>query len=304
MFARLPRSQRALARRRASTIGASLDQAVARLPHKEALRGVTQDVRWSFQELRAKVDELANGFVDLQFQVGDVVALWLPNSVENVVTQLAAARAGLTLAVIAPDVAAVDELAFVLQDSGASGLVFEPKQAGRNKTDIVRTLLPELRTFRERKEVFRPKQFRRLHSVITTSWDHVEGMINLSGMMVNSPEPFAMKAVTKALNDKTPLAVTYSKVEGQNPKKSAVLTHGDLLKRAEALAQSLKLTAADNLLLTGEETGLSLGPYAAIGKSSQIVLPSTEYSKEATLQAMKVEHCSVVGSGLDNFKRV
>ena len=67
---------------------------------------------------------------------------------------------------------------------------------------------------------------------------------------------------------------------------------------------SLKLTATDNLLLTGEETGLSLGPYAAIGKSSQIVLPSTEYSKEATLQAMKVEHCSVVGSGLDNFKRV
>ena len=58
--------------------------------------------------------------------------------------------------------------------------------------------------------MFRPKQFRHLHSVITTSWDHVEGMINLSGMMVNSPEPFVMKAVTKTLNDKTPLAVTYS----------------------------------------------------------------------------------------------
>uniref|UniRef100_M4BHS1 AMP-dependent synthetase/ligase domain-containing protein n=1 Tax=Hyaloperonospora arabidopsidis (strain Emoy2) TaxID=559515 RepID=M4BHS1_HYAAE len=146
MFARLPLSQRALARRSVSTIGASLDQAVARLPHKEALRGVTQDVRWSFQELRAKVDELANGFLDLKFQVGDVVALWLPNSVENVVTQLAAARAGLTLAVIAPEVAEMEELAFILQDSGASGLVFEPKQAGRNQTHIVQTLFPELST--------------------------------------------------------------------------------------------------------------------------------------------------------------
>ena len=67
---------------------------------------------------------------------------------------------------------------------------------------------------------------------------------------------------------------------------------------------SLKLTATDKVLLTGEETGLLLGPLAAISQSSQIVLSSVEYSKEAVLQAMKVEQCSVVGSGLDNSKRV
>jgi hypothetical protein len=123
-------------------------------------------------------------------------------------------------------------------------------------------------------EVFRPKNFRHLHSVITTSWDPVEGMINLSGMMVNSPEPYAMKAVAKTLSDKTPLVFTYSseylavtwwplwiqantfsaEVEGQNPKKSAVLTHGDLLKRADKLAKrfaaSLGATCVEVLLFT------------------------------------------------------
>ncbi|KAE9029353.1 hypothetical protein PF004_g1001 [Phytophthora fragariae] len=294
----------AMGARAASTVGATLDEAVARLPHKEALRSVKKDVRWSFKELDAAVDELANGFLDLQFRAGDVVALWLPNSAENVLTQLAAARAGLTLAVIEPQVSQAEELAFILQDSQAAGLVFEPKQAGRNQTEIVQGLFPELATFRERMEVFRPKTFRHLHSVITTSWEPVEGMINLNGMMVNGPEPYAMKAVTKTLSDKTPLAVTYSKVEGQNPKKSAVLTHGDLLKRAEKLAKSLNLTASDKILLTGEEAGLSLGPFAAIGQSSQVVLPSTEFSEEAVQQAMKVENCSIVGSGLENFKRV
>ncbi|CAI5744111.1 unnamed protein product [Peronospora destructor] len=267
--------------RTASTVSAALDEAVARLPHKEALRSVKQDVRWSFKELNARVEELANGFLDLQFEAGDVVAVWLPNSVENVVTQLAVARAGLTLAVIEPEVAAAEELAFILQDSKASGLVFEPKQAGRNQTEIVQGLFPELATFRERMEVFRPKKL--------SSFAH--------------PEPYAMMAVAKTLSDKTPLAVTYSKMEGQNPKKTKVLTHGDVLKRAETLAKSLKLTATDKVLLTGEKTGLSLGPLAAISQNSQIVL-STEFTKEAVQQAIEAEHCSIVGSGLENFKRV
>ncbi|KAK1940694.1 Acyl-CoA synthetase family member 2 [Phytophthora citrophthora] len=294
----------AMGARNASTVGATLDEAVARLPHKEALRSVSQDVRWSFKELNAAVDELANGFLDLQFQRGDVVAVWLPNSTENVLTQLAAARAGLTLAVIEPEVSEAEELAFILQDSNASGLVFEPKQAGRNQTQIVQGLFPELATYRERMEVFRPKNFRNLHSIITTSWDHVEGMANLNGIMVNSPEPYAMKALSKTLDDKTPLAVTYSKVEGQNPKKGAVLTHGDVLKQAEKLAKSLKLTATDKVLLTGEETGLSLGPLAAIGQNSQVVLASKEFNAEAVQQALESESCSIVGSGLENFKRV
>lgn len=70
--------------RAASTVGGALEEAVARLPHKEALRSVKQDLRYSFQELSAAVDELANGFVDLKFATGDVLAVWLPNNAENV----------------------------------------------------------------------------------------------------------------------------------------------------------------------------------------------------------------------------
>lgn len=60
------------------------------------------------------------------------------------ITQLAAAKAGLTLAVIEPEIATAEEVAFVLADSKASGLLFEPKMAGRNQTAVVQQLLPEL----------------------------------------------------------------------------------------------------------------------------------------------------------------
>ncbi|TDH72353.1 hypothetical protein CCR75_000779 [Bremia lactucae] len=308
MHAHLVRSKvllrAAMGIRSASTVGGALDEAVVRMPHKEALRSIKQDVRYSFKELNAAVNELANGFLDLQFESGNVVALWLPNSIENVITQLAAARAGLTVAIIEPEVSQAEELAFILQDSNASGLVFEPKQGGRNQTEIVQGLFPELATFRQRKEVFRPKNFRHLHSIITTSWDPVEGMLNLNGMMINSPEPYVMKAVSKLLSKQTPLAVTYSKVDGHMPKKSEVLSHGDLLTHAEMLAKSLDLHATDKILLTGEKAGLTVGPLAAIARSAQIVLPSTEYDQDAVQQALKLENCSIVGSGLKHFARV
>lgn len=45
-----------------------------------------------------------------------------------------------------------------------------------------------------------------------------------------------------------------AEVEGQNPKKSAVLTHGDLLKRAEKLAKRFVRTQTGNILVAGSLT--------------------------------------------------
>lgn len=62
------------------------------------------------------------------------------------IAQLAAAKAGVTLAVIDPKVSTAEEIEYILQDSKASGLLFEPKIAGRNQTEIVQGLFPELAT--------------------------------------------------------------------------------------------------------------------------------------------------------------
>lgn len=62
------------------------------------------------------------------------------------ITQLAAAKAGITLAVIDPKVSTAEEIEFILHDSKASGILFEPKIAGRNQTQIIQGLFPELAT--------------------------------------------------------------------------------------------------------------------------------------------------------------
>ncbi|GAB9465267.1 Hect e3 ubiquitin [Globisporangium polare] len=290
--------------RAASTVGGALDEAVERLPHKEALRSIKQELRWSFKELNAIVDEVAFGLHSLKFEPGNVLAVWLPNNAESVITQLAAAKAGITLAVIDPKVSTAEEIEFILHDSKASGILFEPKIAGRNQTQIIQGLFPELATFREQFEVFRPKKFRNLHTVISTGFEPVEGIAQFHQVMVNTPEKHEAVALKKAVNEKTPLAVSYSKVDGQSPKKGDVLTHADVLKRAKDLAKSLTLTATDKILMTGEETALSFAPVAAIESSSLVVLASAEFDHEAIKHALKLEPCNIVGSGAANFKRV
>ncbi|DAZ99879.1 TPA: hypothetical protein N0F65_008622 [Lagenidium giganteum] len=293
-----------LGARAASTVGGALDEAVDRLPHKEAVRFVKQDLRWSYQELNKFVNDLANGLQDLHFQKGDVLAVWLPNNAENLVTQFAAAKAGLTVALIDPKISTAAEIEHILKDSKASGIVFEPKISGRNQTKVIQQLMPELATHENNQEVFRPKNFRNLHTVISTGDDWTDGTIPYQSIFLNSPEPHVMERVKKTLSEKTPLAFTYSKVEGQNPKKSDVLTHGDFLKRAAELAKTLQLKNTDKVCFTEYEHGLSFAPLAAVEKNSLLVVPSEEPCEESLKKALSVEPCNIVGHGVSAFKRV
>lgn len=58
--------------------------------------------------------------------------------------------------------------------------------------------------------MFRPKNFRNLHTVISTGFEPVAGIAHFHQVMVNTPEKQVVAALKKAVNEKTPLVVTYS----------------------------------------------------------------------------------------------
>jgi hypothetical protein len=62
------------------------------------------------------------------------------------VTQLAAAKTGLTLAVIPPEISTAEDIEYILQDAKAAGIIYEPKVGGRNQAEVIRSLFPELQT--------------------------------------------------------------------------------------------------------------------------------------------------------------
>jgi acyl-CoA synthetase (AMP-forming)/AMP-acid ligase II len=227
-----------------STIGNALESAVEKLPYREALRLFPNNdrnvgLRLSYSELDGFVNELTNGFLELKFKKGDTIALWLPNNAENVVAQLAAAKAGLTVASIDQSISTAEELSFVINDSKAVALLFEPKINSRNNTAIVEEVLSKKTG---------------LYTAITTATDPVDGIQLFQHIMVNSLEPhFAAQRRTQ-IDASTPAVVAYTSIlhvfvaqfiilcflgnHGQKPKRSSVLTHGDVLNKAQEIISS------------------------------------------------------------------
>src|SRR5215813_6548988 len=86
----------------ADTIGVHFDKVVAQWPEQEALVVRQQKIRWTYCELKERVDQFAAGLIALGLEPGDRLGIWSPNNAEWVVTQFAAAKAGLILVNINP----------------------------------------------------------------------------------------------------------------------------------------------------------------------------------------------------------
>ena len=120
-----------------STLPAMFDAFTAQLGPKPALE--YRDRTTSYAQLRAAVDAVASGLVDLGVGPGTAVALYLPNTPYHPITFFAVLRCGGRVVHLSP-LDAERELAFKLKDSGARILVttnvgFLALMAGKMQAD-------------------------------------------------------------------------------------------------------------------------------------------------------------------------
>ncbi len=99
------------------TIGRAFDDTALRFASRDALIVPLQQVRWSYAELKHRVDLLAGGLISLGLKPGDRIGIWAPNCAEWAVTQFASAKAGLILVNINPAYR-LAELEFCLKKVG------------------------------------------------------------------------------------------------------------------------------------------------------------------------------------------
>ena len=84
------------------TIGADLEATVARVPDREAIVVPFQDVRLTYAQFDAAVDEIARGLLALDLVPGDRLGIWSPNCLEWALVQYATAKLGVILVNLNP----------------------------------------------------------------------------------------------------------------------------------------------------------------------------------------------------------
>lgn len=102
--------------------------------------------RWSYDQLLADAEQVARALLG-RFRPGEHVAVFAANCPEWVLLEMGAALAGLTLVTVNPAFL-VQEVAYLLGQSRASGVVVQPQYRGRDLLAVVaqaRAGLPNLR---------------------------------------------------------------------------------------------------------------------------------------------------------------
>ena len=129
------------------TIGDNLDETAGRNPETLALVSRHQQIRWTYREFLAAVNEAARAFIDLGVARGDRVGIWAPNSAEWAVTQYATAKVGAILVNINPAYR-THELQYALDQSGVSVLVSDEAFKSSRYLEMIEQVRPEVPALR------------------------------------------------------------------------------------------------------------------------------------------------------------
>ena len=252
-----------------TTIGQALDDAAARFGDREALVSCAEELRWTYRQLNAAVDDLARGLVAAGVAKGDRVAIWSPNCAAWVLTQYATAKLGAILVTVNPAYRA-HELAYVLTQSGARMLV----AAEGFKTSDYRSMVEQVRGDC-------PDLLRTVF-LGTADWDE----------LTTVGQGKALDAADLSPDD--PINIQYTSGTTGFP-KGATLSHRNILGNGFLVGELCRYTERDRVCVPVPFYhcfGMVMGNLAALTHGACIVIPAPSFDPVATLEAVQAERCT------------
>jgi fatty-acyl-CoA synthase len=257
------------------TVGEALAATAARLPDAPAVVSRHQDVRLTWSELAAQVEDVARGLLAIGVSQGDRVGIWSPTRVEWTLLQFATARVGAILVNVNPAYRP-PELAYALGQSGVRVLVTAPSFKTSDYVDMVSSVRSSLPTL-ERVVVLGP------------DWDSlVHG-----GRAVDVGRLLEREA---SLDCDDPINIQYTSGTTGSP-KGATLTHHNILNNAASIAEVLGYSEADRVCIPVPLYhcfGMGIGNLGCVASGATMVYPAESFTPDLTLDAIAEERCTSI----------
>lgn len=223
-----------------ATYASALAWLADRFGQREAL--VFRGERYSFAEVKSRIDEASRRFEALGLRAGDRVALWLPNRPEFLWCWLGASQIGLVTVVLNTRLK-LPEVRYQLEQSDSTALVIPGRGSFRDFPAEVAELCPEIRT--QEAGALRTASLPGLRVVVTL--DSEPGWPGLVRWPPFGAEPEGLRAPSYVTDPDAPALISYSSGTTALP-KGALITHC-VWRKAYDIGERVDLTCEDRLYL-------------------------------------------------------
>ena len=295
------------------TIGVHFDKVAQRWSERDALIVRQQNIRWSYGELKAKVDAFAAGLLALGLSPGDRVGIWSPNNAEWAVTQFATAKAGLILVNINPAYR-LSEVEYALNKVGCKALITAESFKTGDYIAMLRELAPEIDRAAPGK--LQAKRLPTLTTLIRIGGGETRGFLRFDDVLGMGGERHraALAELAGKLQFDDPINIQFTSGTTGAP-KGATLTHHNILNNGYFIGEALRLTDRDRVCIPVPLYhcfGMVLGNLACMTHGAAMVYPAEGFDPLATLEAVEAERCTalygvptmfIAELGLPEFKR-
>ncbi|MGN6516356.1 MAG: AMP-binding protein [Rhizomicrobium sp.] len=264
-----------------TTIGAALERAAKDWQRRTALIARQQNIAWTFEELNARADRLATGFLELGIGVGDRIGIWAANCAEWTLTQFAAAKIGAILVTINPAYRKA-ELEYALNKSGCRVLVLMEAHRGVAFALMLRELVAE-------------KKLPLLEQALLIGRRRQQGFLAFDDIADTKPDGRA-SAIGARLKPGDAINIQFTSGTTGFP-KGATLSHRNILNNGFFVGEAIGLAPQDKLCIPVPLYhcfGMVMGNLGCLTHGSAMVYPSEGFDPLAVLQTVQDEKCTAL----------
>ncbi|SDZ94106.1 AMP-binding protein [Microbulbifer marinus] len=277
------------------TIGDKFDQVAENYPDNEALVVRHQGIRWNYREFQQQVDTCARALLAIGIDKGDRVGIWSPNCAEWTTLQFATAKIGAILVNINPSYR-LHELEYALNHSQTRMLVIAERFKSSDYTRMLYELAPELQSSDRGK--LAAARLPHLQVVVNLAERDYGGMWRWNDLLeqADKASEAQLAAVQQSLHYRDPINIQYTSGTTGFP-KGATLSHHNILNNGFFVAESIKLTEHDRLVIPVPLYhcfGMVMGNLGCVTHGATMIYPGEGFDPGAVLETVATERATAL----------